>query len=277
MANVGATSIFVGLLLLPYASFATTLTSKEALDRVVRREGEPTGVHLTSDGEVEMLESGKSKLSSQDEESIKQRATDLCLYDYTVGLEKTSTCKQVDGGENEDLLIDSEEMCMHAASKAGATTLPGKFRLHNDLEKLRPKGCFKSTCSEHSNDVCYFFNPVGDDVAPNETTWKGTPICQRPRYQNGTEGVAGSCGDLHPGYELIDDEQKCRAAAGCLAEPPAHNFIIGTFNASKHLDYVRGCFYDENRKQVFYNPPNDLGACTDCRGKELCIAAPQTS
>jgi len=272
MANLGATSIFMGLLLLPQTSLAATLSN--TLPPVVRRE--PTGVHLTSEGEVELLESGsRLELRSQDEESVKQSATDMCLYDYPVGLEKTSTC--IDGGKNNELLIDSEEMCMHAASKAGATTLPGNFRLHSDLEKLRPKGCFKQTCSEAGHvghGACYFFNPVGDDIPPN-ASWEGTPICYRPRYQNGTEGVAGSCGDLHPGYELIDEEQKCRAAAGCLAEPPAHNFIIGTFNGSKHLDYVRGCYFDEDRKQVFWNPPNDLGACTDCRGKELCVATSQ--
>jgi len=267
MASLGATSIFVGLLLLPQASLAATLTT----DRVVRRE--PTGVQLTSEGEIELFESDKSKLSSQDEETVKQRTTDFCLYDYPVGVDKTSTC--IDGGKSNELLIDSEDMCMHAASKAGATTVSLKFRLHQDFELFRPKGCFKETCA-HGNGACYFFNPVAADVSTIVPA-EGTPICYRPRYQNGTEGVAGKCGELHAGYELIDEEQKCRAAAGCLNDPPAHNFIIGMFNGSKHLDYVRGCFFDDVRKQVFWNPKNDLGPCTSCTGTQLCVASSQTS
>jgi len=293
MATTGVKSIFLVLVILPHASFAATLGSERK--SVVRSEtnrqpatSELSGIQLNSHGDAEVIDHLKrlqgvveaqitdsNKLSPKDE----TKTDPYCDMDYPTGVVTTSDCTNPTALEvNIDSNGGADAMCLQAATESGAKALSGKFVLRDEnFQKIRPKGCFKQACHESDNGVCYFYNPVNGVPDKTLAGFAGTPICKRPKTHNGTKGVAGSC---PTGYQMIDDEETCRSAANCRGWPQANIFRVGTHNASKHLDWVRGCFFDEDDgNKVYYNRPINpaMGECTNCKGRQICLVTSTTS
>merc|ERR1719171_1177465 len=125
----------------------------------------------------------KSKVDPQNDDiyNLADLATEFCDYDFPLGKEGTNNCTEND----KHALILQESMCIDAASESGATTSHDSFREPAEWENKHPKGCFKYSCSEASNNICYFYN--GDGDWPHPLPVKGTPVCSRPRHLNGTE------------------------------------------------------------------------------------------
>jgi hypothetical protein len=228
---------------------------------------------VTADGDVIQEHGSLAKLSPEDQfeeqTSVETSNDQFCNNDFPVGLDKTSNC--TNGGVNNEILIDGESMCQQAAEEAGARIVDGKFTIatwgdRQYWEPKRPMGCFKEACASGTG-TCYYFNAVG--YWPTAIDG-GQPICNRPKHVNGTKNVAGGC---PAGYAVIDDEDTCRSAANCLQYTQADEFRIGTLNGSRHLDFVRGCFFDEEADgslTVYYNAETNLGDCTTCKGTQIC-------
>jgi hypothetical protein len=281
MAPIGVTSIFLALALIPRASIAATLNGER--ESVVRKE--PLSRHqVTADGDV-IQEHGSQPKLSPEEDMIKAREVDYCNDDFPVGLDMTSTCTNANADLKNEILVDSESMCWQAAIDNGAHVPAGKATIDTwgdwqFWQAKRPMGCFKEACTGTTStagvsiagtDTCYYFNAVG--FMPTNISG-GQPICNRPKHVNGTnDPVSGQPLGCPGGYAVIDDYLECEATIGCLQYNRGQNFFIGMANGSKHLDYVRGCFFEEQadgRVTVHFNNETNLGDCTTCKGVQIC-------
>merc|ERR1719449_264935 len=84
----------------------------------------------------------------------------------------------------------------------------------------------------------------------------------------GTKNTLNSC---PTGYKIVDDEDYCKSTATCLSISQGSDFRIGEVNASKHLEYPRGCFVDNDNGKVYYNGPNSMGDGKDVKGTPICV------
>jgi len=158
------------------------------------------------------------------------------------------------------------DLCIQAAGASGAMTTD-TFRIKDKWRYEQPKGCFKHECDESANGVCYFYNDNGDTNWPTaETNFTGTPICSRPKYQNGTENGEGGCPE---GYMVIMHEDPCLKASSCLSEnEPGPDNIIILDNKAQH---PWGCFIAADGKVQFNGLVEGLGKTTPLSGTPVCI------
>lgn len=288
MASSGVAAVLLGFTLCNGAQ----LVEK---DRVLRREMlelSPDGKAI-QDGDDKSKGDAKNKtMTVQMEDIFKNdeyagRSEDqlkeaFCDADFPVGNDDTSTCKETDATSiakgTDEKLIQSPTMCIFAGKQSGAETEHFNFQIDtSNLGNLRPKGCFKAACTTDSSKTCYFWNNV--DPIPSAPV--GTPICQRKKLVMATEKVEGTgCPDR---YQVIRNEDQCRTAATCMGYAPAVEFRIGIHNASKHLDYVSGCFlagHNGTHNVVQYNEvPSTMGtpASGQVEGQNLCTVQHTTT
>jgi len=265
--------IVVGLVLasslLPHGSVAVTVIAEK--DTVVRREAKP--IHMNVDADGEFTQEPESQIPKEEvkmdtdlsQEELDKLAMQYCDQDFPLGQEDTNHCTEA----NARIMIDPGA-CIQAGVMAGASVTHATFMVPQGTtdrwEFKRPKGCFKAPCGSAStaHTVCYFYNGLGADAGANVT---GTPVCDRPRHANGTQDAQGGCPD---GYQVVDDEETCRTSATCLGHAPGNEFRIGTHNASKHLDYVQGCFVNKDDGKVYYNKLTVMGLGTNPTGQNIC-------
>lgn len=254
--------------------------------QTVRREPPAESLQMGAHGEMIQVSSANADSTSHmridgegatapdtlvtNQEALDDMATQFCDFDFPTGKTGSNNCTHP---TNQSLILQ-ENMCIFAASEAGATTSHSSFKEPSEWENVHPKGCFKYSCSEAANNVCYFYN--GDGDWPNGDL-KGTPICSRPKHLNGTRNSAAADAGCPAGYEVIDHGDTCFKTAGCLGYCTGSEFRIGEQNASKHLEYPRGCFIDNTDGCVYYNGPNALGRGTSVSGTPICNVSKVTT
>jgi hypothetical protein len=187
------------------------------------------------------------ELHSKELSDIDDRDTDMCNDDYPLGNADTNNCSLANA-EYGNIL--QEAMCVQAAKDANATVVPDKFRLTLEWYDKHPKGCFKAECSEDPKGVCYFYNPIGD--VPKHP--KGSPVCSRPRYLNGTAEAATGV-KCPTDYQSIMHEDACQEAGVCLGFCSGTEFRKAVQNASKFEEFPLGCFIHAELDCVFFNAP----------------------
>lgn len=259
----------VALALLATSAHGATLYGEKS--QTVRREAPVKTVEMSSRAEMMQVSPAKTDPNTlvTTEEELEDMAVQFCDYDFPTGKTDTNNC--TDGSKHEMIL--QEEMCIFAASEAGATTAHDSFKEPAEWEDKHPKGCFKYKCSESPKNVCYFYN--GDGDWPSQP--KGTPICSRPKHLNGTKDSAAKDGGCPSGYKVVDDGETCYKSAGCLGYCTGAEFRIGTSNASKHLEYPRGCFIDNTDGCVYYNGPSSMGEGKSVSGTPICNVSKVTT
>lgn len=227
---------------------------------VIRSEKE--AVELTADGEVRPAARPEARPAAR----VSTREIEECSRDFALGAEGGCTCEDPANHQ----LIDKEDECAFAAGHAGvvAPVVTGEapFRLSSEWYHYHPKGCFKDACKEDPQNICYFFNPIGDepaqcagnatlpgrpDVPAPQVT--GQPVCQRPRYLNGTVNVNGGC-PQDSKYAVIMNETACEDAALCLGYTKGAQFLVTHANQSRYDDFPLGCFINTNDGLAYYNP-----------------------
>jgi len=267
--------VILSLYLLPALSMGATITSERK--SVIRAE--PQRVEMTHRGEIHQSKKELIKLGL---------GQDYCNYDFPLGQANVAPGNCTEGNES---LILSEDMCIKAADRADAG-MSSHYVIEDEAwENARPKGCFKFNCaaSESANQICYFYNGIGDWpdatlAAKHQETFAGTPVCSRPKIALGTNDTNAQCPG---GYKAItgDDindqlqhENMCYLTANCLSDAQGDEFRIGEQNASKHLDFPRGCFIDNDNLvgggagKVYFNPKTAEGFGADgvVKGTPIC-------
>lgn len=220
------------------------------------------------------------KLESQNVKVARQN--DFCGNDYQLGPDCTvddalarpsnticqaaTDCATPAGAPHVHQAISQESECRDAARKAGRHVfdLPDTtFAIpqHSDEAMTSPWGCYARPCkipnadgTGEVDDYCYYLNtPLAKPEIENIT--HGIPICQRPKFTNGTAAANDATGRCPSGYELINgDAQHCRDVAACMGyQPVVDGFIVGADNASEHNDHPLGCFINHFDNRVYYN------------------------
>jgi len=257
MVGTGIAAKVLAFVLLPFGATAVALITER--DSVVRRE--PSSVQVNAQGE--MIEK-----SRQNSETIEVPVT--CNIDFVEGPDRANNCTDMVGelADHPYEVIREKSQCKTAATMSGAGLSPNfDAELANTgFEYIRPKGCFKETCSG-STGTCYMYNGNGDWPNTANASFKGKPICSRPRNVHGTMDSHGTC---PLGYQVIDHDATCRLVASCLGKTAGDVFDIGRYNASRHLDYPRGCFIDKEDGKVYFNPEHPLGQGTNVLGTPIC-------
>jgi hypothetical protein len=261
------------LMLLPHCSICATFVEGQTM----RRERPATSVHLSAHGEL--VHQAKAHLSSQD----------YCDMDFPLGNKDTKgECKDSNPGNGDNSTKAIEEsnggeslMCEKAAELAGATVPDFTYSIGSDDYNKHPKGCFLHSCSQDIVKNCYFYN--GAPSQPTAATVSGTPVCFRPKYQNGTqfnsEAPTDTGGCDTPDYAVISTYQDCFDYATCKNSVVCKNqhFKIGDHNASKHLDYPKGCFQHSDGCVYWNDVPAALGDATSVTGRPVCAVVNPTS
>jgi hypothetical protein len=124
-------------------------------------------------------------------------------------------------------------------------------------------------CQTNGMDECYGFNDLEKTVVmPNEkgsqpsparvgteklefwTAGTGDQVCSHPRYLEGTPKVgekADYCGHLKSekvgDYQIMLDEDDCRAAAKCLGKAHNKNLVVDESKPELFNQYPLGCFH----------------------------------
>lgn len=240
-------------------------TIAHGLDSVVRRE--PQSVHLSADGDLKRGRDTQDKARDEPaalaaDEELSDLA--ICNIDFIRGPVNSTNCSDT----TQHALILEESLCRQAAeysnAMAGVHAGPNSSMiLPVNYEYFKPRGCFKEACTESPTGVCYVLNEIGDWPSHPE----GEAICSRPKNLNGTQDSNWGC---PTGYGVIDDPETCESVANCLSKTAGEPFIIGTYNASRHLDYPRGCFIDSEDDKVYYNSASPLGEGLNVRGTPIC-------
>jgi len=270
MVGTGITATILACVLLAVGTGAVTINTEK--DSVVRRERH--SVELTADGEIVQQHVKMSSQKSEPEQSDSLR-NGLCNLDFVEGTADTSNCSDDPLNPTNHTIIFQESLCKAAADYSGAgQSVNGSMQLAHYWEHKRPRGCFKESCTSSPSGACYMINMVGE-LPPNPV---GMPICTRPRNLLGIKdaqtGAATSIADKETGcpkgYKVIDDYDKCIEVSNCLNYAGGDNFVIGTHNASRHLEYPRGCFIDNQDNKTYFNPANPVGDGLNVLGTPIC-------
>jgi len=272
-----ARCIFVVSLLAWLFSSCLGATLQDRDAQLIRSEGRSVNkrVYLSSLGELALPKDGGSpdpKVEAvqeqveqtdaneiADEDSL--ASSDYCDIDFPLGNPDTDTCRNGTTNAFSDLDTD---MCEWAAKMSHAKIETDKFRVMEGSTlwgKVHPRGCFKSTCF-HSGPVCYYYN----DETDTPDSADGQPVCQRPRYLNGSAAPLqqASCPDDE--YSVIMDEKQCRRAANCLGYCQGHEFRSTAIVVSNYDMFPEGCFIHADLKNqsgipcVYFNAPNNASA-----------------
>lgn len=197
--------------------------------------------------------------------------TSFCNDDFILGKPDTSECT-----DSTHSLMDNIAMCQEAASRSGSG-YPDNDVIPADWDKVRPKGCFKFACSQHSSGFCYFFN---DDNNAAQSTIEGTPVCRRNKYAYGANNSADADGGCPAGYEVIIDSNEtdwCSAAAACQSIAKGADFNVQDSGAATYDLYPKGCFIKAAGTDgvatdtVYYNAPINGSALPSAPvGQPLC-------
>jgi len=201
----------------------------------------------------------RSKADSEDDET-----ETWCDRDYPLGHWNSSNCSR-DGAGAHQLILDAE-MCASAAREANATPHDHHFIIPEEWADMHPKGCFVFPCHWDAGHVCYWFNDIGDTPM---YPW-GAPVCQRPKFQNGTKDTNAGCPD---GYDVILNENNCSEAGICQGFDLETDFIVGEgdfHNESQHNIYPEGCYIDDELGSVRFNPIYGTHPPQTPRGMPLC-------
>lgn len=212
-----------------------------------------------------------------------------CNNEYPLGKEGTSQCTE----DHHNLIIDPE-MCMQAAKMTNARIEFEHFELGEFWWDLQPKGCFAAPCEWSKGKMCYFYNPYSGPDDPCEGTGgagtdangtalsqdkvkcPGTPICFAPHYVNGTTNSNGlGNGTCQKGYQVVKDEDTCRASASCQGFCTGADFNVGLTNGSQHLDHPVGCFINKDDGCFYWNEPARValvGVPSNPKGIPVCNA-----
>jgi len=242
--------------------------------------------HSSPHSMVKEAPAQKTIMSTKEYEKL--LSSDYCNEDFPLGQAGQEPGNCTNANES---LIDKAQ-CEFALTQSAAGT-PTKIEIEGErYVNARPKGCFKYSCSESAKGVCYFYNGIGNwpdanlaDTKYNES-FVGTPVCSRPKYVLGTNDTNAGCPG---GYKAItsDDvsdqlqhENLCFLVANCKSLNRGPEFRIGEHNASKHLDFPRGCFIDydglvdsgETAPTVYFNPKTAEGFGADgvVKGTPIC-------
>lgn len=165
---------------------------------------------------------------------------DYCCNSYVPGITGGSKCcnGEADCADHQPIIVPG--VCSNAAQEAGAEegltkfnetgnyTMTKEFMVKGpgldgiDWQAIRPKGCFEdntlpvvggATSAKH-----FYYNGVNNepDLSNRPETSGMTPICQRPRYVNGTTD-SNTCTDAQIAnkYERIMDAESCQSFAEC--------------------------------------------------------------
>lgn len=288
MMGSGVAAFLVSaFVLLARGSIAATLTEK-----VVRRE---TSVTLTSHGELsrqapkpkEDVQIASSALASvytpeyvekllSDPVELAKLAEQWCNISYSKGPTTARTLTTFcDAGHS---LMQSPSMCIEAAVESGAKTSHFNFMVPSENEQNHPVACFKAPCSATDSSNCFFYNAIEHTIFDaDKTTFSGTPVCQRDRWEKSASTATITAAGVHTtcntaaGYSFVDDEWSCSRAANCGFAPMAYEDRIGNFNASRHLDFVRGCFVNPADNAVYFNAASSMGVPgANAIGTQIC-------
>jgi len=268
MAGYGITAFIVAIAL--HGSIAAKVVFEEK-DSVVRRE--PTRIGLDARGEL--LEGGKDSPEKDENSNVddtKLKMRNICNIDFVMGAEKSTSCSGVG-----KVMIDPG-WCQEAANLSGVEYGPQLAQntgASPEPVTLHPKGCFKDACGTvSSNPICYFYNPIDpvDEITTTAADYTGQIVCHRPKHVNGTTEKHGGCAS---GYQVVDDEDSCMLSAECLGYPPGNPFNIGGGsypNASKKLDFIRGCLWvvESGVTTAYYNGDSPMGHGTITKGTNIC-------
>lgn len=193
---------------------------------------------------------GDDEIDKEDKEEVdsnEDSAIDFCDYDFPLGTILTNNCTD----DRHERILDMGE-CRQAAVQANAKTT-GDFELGYDWYDKHPEGCFTEKCNDADGDdaaPCYFYNP--SPTLPSNIV-KGTPVCKRPKLQNGTADTNGGCPkDYHP----VTNEARCMEFATCLTHCVGQpEFRINVANASLYNQYPKYCFIHPDDGCVYFNEP----------------------
>jgi len=215
-------------------------------------------------------------------EDLAKSGFEIGRFDFVLGQPNTNVCtatghmKITENTQNSTGHIIGKALCVAAAAQKGVHFTDEEA--DDGEEGNHPKGCFKADCDLFSSPatttthpVCFFYNPTGGVI--NVAGVTGTPVCSRPAFVHGNDDTQGCKADDQSDYQVIDDEETCRTAAGILGtHPTADEFRIGVHNASKHLDYVQGCFLNLDRNKVYFNAKSALGdgVAGQMKGRNIC-------
>jgi hypothetical protein len=243
-----------------------TLDSKDG--KMMRHEREVKRVEFNPSGEL--VDSAAFKVVQADKT---EAAPGYCDIDFIYGKINSDEC---DFRAHFNYSNLTEDECIYAAEKGGATTKHDSFEVGPSWQDAHPKGCFVYPCD---NGWCYYANEIGDQ--PMGQHIGGVPVCRRDKYING-EAIPGKtatdpsiCKDSE--YEVVLSEKACILAASCLGDCAGDPFDIGIYNESKRLEFPAGCFIHqedaiEPRQCVYWNNPNWTAsfAPTEPKGTPIC-------
>lgn len=229
-ASFSPVAVLSVLLLLARGSIAATLHEDGTNGaRLVRRQTQH--MELTPNAQMHQ---------DKDDASNPQ----YCNYDFVEGTPGTHKC--VDASLHSH--VGDRALCELAGTLSGATYTQANMQIES-ADKI--KGCYKT---EAGGVTSYYFNNKEVPADPDATTLQGTPICSRARWWNGTKDSAAKDGGCPDGYAVVIDEDTCHKAGRCEREADDEEFRVGLKNASVHLDHPVGCFFDNVKQEVFYNP-----------------------
>jgi len=288
--------IYISLLFSTAVNTVTgaALTAEQA-SHMMRRDA-PLHAHAQKKLAVELGSTGEIQLSSQQQKSEEQpRARDhdgLCDKVFVFGADGEDDCGNF-------TLIQEEDLCQKAADEMNLVKeiMTGTITQHTDLEKQRPRGCFKAPCTNSANE-CIYLNDRDVDVNRSLWTITGTPVCIKNRFINGTAAANASV-ECPPGYTEIENEHECTVAASCqlrctgdpmmLKGVPEYNdgFQVAGSAVADYNKYPTGCFVSETQqcpgtagptladagKTVFFNPVKlGISLPSNPQGTPICIA-----
>lgn len=210
----------------------------------------------------------------------------ICDDDWVLGKINSSDCphgsiRTINGNPVPDSHDQREidmRLCEEAARQFNATVKWSAER-EADLEipdewmEVRPEGCFYFPCKEDPNGNCLWYNSIAD----SPECPMGIPVCQRPKYLEGT--AAGECPQ---GYEVIMDETGCRQAGRCEGFTLSNLFVKGVpqpgsdgyhEETDDFNDFPEGCFVHGDSKDVHFNKPRNETDPESPVGTTICIVS----
>jgi len=286
MVGSSVAGLALAVVLLSHGGVAIPIVADQSA--FVRRQAAQVEVSLSPQGE--MIQEASHDDMDLAPEDLAKSGFEIGRFDFVLGQPNTNVCtatghkKVNEDTQNSTGHIIGKALCVAAAAQKGAHFTDEEA--DDGQEGNHPKGCFKADCDLFKADgdslatthpVCFFYNPTGGVI--NVAGVTGTPVCSRPAFVHGNDDTQGCKADDQSDYQVIDDEETCRTAAGILGtHPTADEFRIGVHNASKHLDYVQGCFLNLDRNKVYFNAKSALGdgVAGQMKGRNICnVSSPQ--
>jgi len=299
--HIGASRLMAYIYIFVLLSTAVTTATGAALtadqsSHMMRRDA-PLKARAHQNLAVQLGSMGEIQLTSQQQKMEEQPRSGehdgLCDTVFTLGVDGQDDCGNF-------TLIQDEDLCNKAADEMNLIkpVMTGTISQHTDLEKQRPRGCFKAPCADTAGE-CIYLNMRDIDVNQTVTgTLTGTPVCVKARFATGnaSDNASVACPE---GYTEIENESECDVAASCklhcTGDPnmikglPAYEdgVQIPGSAVADYNKYPTGCFVSESQecpgepgstlslagKTVFFNPVKvGISLPTNPTGSPICIA-----